>query len=125
MTALVCIVAGGKAVAFAAAVFTLAWTHWVEKSRWQERWVSTSQGFVLEEARVQGSGAGMEPGEDACREGDWWVWTPRLPPLPELVLAASGATASGWTLCDADECRELGGREQQPVVLQHCDRQRP
>ncbi|BCH32763.1 hypothetical protein MesoLjLc_46930 [Mesorhizobium sp. L-8-10] len=71
MTALVCIVAGGKAVAFAAAVFTLAWTHWVEKSRWQERWVSTSQGFVLEEARVQGSGAGMEPGEDACREGDW------------------------------------------------------
>jgi hypothetical protein len=124
MTALVCIVSG-KAVAVAASLFTLGWTHSVEKTEWQESWAVMPEGLILQEARVQGSGAGMEPGDDARREGDWWVWTPDLPPLPELVLAASGATASGWTLCDADGCRELGGHKQEPIVLRPCGGSQP
>lgn len=124
MSALLCI-ASGKAVAVAAGVFTLGWTHSVEKIEWQERWDVAPQGLVLQEARVQGSGAGMEPGEGARREGGWWVWTPDLLPLPELVLAASGATVSGWRLCDAGGCRELGGDQQQPIVLRPCGGKRP
>lgn len=125
MTILVCIVAGGKVVAFAAGVFTLGWTHSVEKIEWQERWATTSQGLVLEEARVQGSGAGMEPGENARRVGGWWIWRPDLPPLPELVLAASGATASGWTLCDTGGCREFGREKREPIILQPCGDPQP
>ncbi|QXC48001.1 DUF1850 domain-containing protein [Agrobacterium salinitolerans] len=121
MSTLVCIIAGGKAVALAASVFTLGWTHSVEKTQWQERWAATSQGLLLEEARVQGSGAGMEPGENAHREGGWSIWTPDLPPIPELVLAASGTTISGWTLCDVGGCREFGREKQEPIVLRPCD----
>jgi hypothetical protein len=120
MTLLVCIHASGKAVAFAAGMFTLSWTHSVEKTEWQERWQATPQGLVIREARVQGSGAGMEPGETARNEGAWWVWTPVLPPLRELALSASGATKSGWRLCDANGCRELGRERQDPIVLRPC-----
>ena len=120
MTPLVCIHAGGKVITLAAGVFTLSWTHSVEKTRWQEQWIATPQGLVVQEARVQGSGAGMEPGENARREGNWWVWTPNVAPLRELVLASSGATGSGWTICDADGCRELGREQQQPIVLRPC-----
>ncbi|RVI82511.1 DUF1850 domain-containing protein [Sinorhizobium meliloti] len=124
MSALACII-GGKVVAVAAGVFTLGWTHSVEKTEWQERWAVTAEGLVLEEARVQGSGAGMEPGENARRQGRWWVWTPDLPPLPELVLAASGVTVSGWTLCDAGGCRELAAQSREPIILRPCDGLKP
>lgn len=119
MSLMLCI-AGGKSIAVAAGLFTLGWVHSVEKIEWQERWTVTEEGLVLQQARVKGSGAGMEPGENARREGGWWVWEPQLPPLTELVLAASGATLSGWTLCDANGCREIGGRRGEPVVLRPC-----
>jgi len=120
MSLLVCIHVSGKSVAVAAGMFTLSWTHSVEKTQWQERWATTPDGLVIQEARVQGSGAGMEPGDGARREGAWWVWTPHLPPLRELVLAASGATGSGWKLCDAQGCRELGHERQPPITLRPC-----
>ncbi|MCF3638779.1 DUF1850 domain-containing protein [Rhizobium sp. TRM95111] len=119
MSALLCI-ASGKAIAVAAGLFTLGWTHSVEKIEWRERWAVTEAGLVLEEARVKGSGAGMEPGEGARREGGWWIWRPQTGPLPRLVLAASGATVSGWTLCDTGGCRELGRRSGEPIVLRPC-----
>jgi hypothetical protein len=104
----------------AAGLFTLSWTHSVERIEWRERWAVTDAGLILQEARVKGSGAGMEPGEDARREDGWWVWQPQMPPLPQLMLAASGATTSGWTLCDAGGCRELGRQSGEPIVLRPC-----
>jgi hypothetical protein len=62
----------------------------------------------------------MEPGDGARRQDGWWVWEPHVPPLPELVLAASGATVSGWTLCDAGGCREFGRKRQASLVLRPC-----
>ncbi|KJS14557.1 MAG: hypothetical protein VR78_10010, partial [Hoeflea sp. BRH_c9] len=93
-----CIVAGGKAMTIATAVFSLSWSHSVEKTEWRENWRITEQGLELTEARVKGSGAGMDPGEGARLEDGWWVWTPETPLAPELVLAASGATVSAWRL---------------------------
>lgn len=115
-----CILAGGKALTLAAAAFTLSWTHSVEKIAWQEDWTVAVDGLRLVEARVQGSGAGMEPPEGAVLKEGWWVYAPEIGPLPQLVLAASGATGSGWTLCAEGRCMEIGAAAGEPVTLEPC-----
>lgn len=102
-----CLAAPLLALTLAAETFTLAWTHSVEKTEWQERWRVQGETLVLAESRVRGSGAGMEPPEGAVLQDGWWAYRADLT-VPRLRLAASGATASGWRLCtDADGCREL------------------
>jgi hypothetical protein len=116
-----CIAAAGKTLVLALAGFTLSWTHSVEQTEWREAWAVTPAGFVLEEARVRGSGAGMDPGAGAQLEDGWWGWEPAAPPVPELVLAASGATVTPWTLCSGGRCFELGGQAGDPIVISACD----
>ena len=82
-----CILAAGKTMTLAVAAFTLSWTHSVEKTRWQEDWTITPAGLQIVEARVKGSGAGMEPAEGAVLSDGWWVYAPKLPPQRKLVLA--------------------------------------
>jgi hypothetical protein len=107
---MICVLAGGKTTVFAAATFTLSWTHSIERTHWQETWSATPAGLQLTAARVKGSGAGMEPGEDAVLKDGWWVWRPRLPPQEKLRLAASGATGEGWMLCAEGRCTLIGDR---------------
>jgi len=52
-------------VVLSIAAFTLVWTHSIEKIDWQEDWRITPQGLELVQARVKGSGAGMEPPPEA------------------------------------------------------------
>ena len=113
-------IAGGAMLHLAVTAFTLAWTHSVEHVRWEEDWRVTPSGLALVEARVQGSGAGMEPPDGARLDRGWWRYAPALPPRPELILAASGATASGWTLCTSDGCRQLGADPGAPIRLSPC-----
>ena len=120
MSILLCI-GGGKAIALAAGLFTLSWTHSVEKVTWQESWATTQDGLVLKEARVKGSGAGMEPPEGAVLKDGWWTYRPALPPRPEIMLAASGATPSGWTLCTPGACYELGAVAGAAITLSVCE----
>lgn len=116
-----CLFAAGKVTAYAATAFTLGWTHSVEKTRWEEDWHLLDDGrLTVVEARVQGSGAGMEPPEGAVLRGGWWVYTPSLPPQANLSLAASGATGGGWTVCFGDECIEVGTTPGAPVQLRAC-----
>lgn len=115
-----CIIAGGKAVTLAAAAFTLSWTHSVERTEWREAWLVTPAGLELTQARVKGSGAGVDPPADARLENGWWVYAPAVPPVPRLVLAASGATASGWRLCVENDCMMLGAQPAVPVVVEPC-----
>ena len=115
-----CVLAGGKTVVMAVSAFTLAWTHSVEKTGWEEDWRATPAGLHLVEARVQGSGAGMEPPEGAQLADGWWRWKPALPPQQRLVLAASGATVSGWSLCGGGTCIALGNAAGEPVVIAPC-----
>lgn len=115
-----CLMAGAVAVALATdGRFSLEWTHSVERMAWREEWQVSAAGLSLTRAAVKGSGAGMEPGEGGHFEGDWWVWEPHAPPVPRLVLAASGETLSGWRLCGRD-CIALGNVAGAPVVLQPC-----
>lgn len=102
-----CLLLGGKEIIYATAAFTLAWTHSVEKTRWEEDWQITPRGLQLMEARVEGSGAGMEPPADAQFDGRFWRYHPGLAPQPELVLARSGATGGSWQICFAGACHGL------------------
>ncbi|CDZ28771.1 DUF1850 domain-containing protein [Neorhizobium galegae] len=115
-----CILAGGKVTALAVSVFTLSWTHSVQKTEWRETWAVTPTGLELRQAELKGSGAGMEPGADAVLKDGWWVWTPKLPPQERVSLAASGMTPTGWKLCHAGGCMELGAAAGDEVSLSRC-----
>lgn len=116
-----CILAAGKMVTFSVAAFTLSWTHSVERTRWEEDWKVTPIGLQLVEARVKGSGAGMEPPEDAVLKEGWWSYAPKIGPQRRVILAASGATGDGWTLCSVQGCRELGKGAGSTIVLEPCE----
>ncbi len=115
-----CLMVGAVALHLAVPTFSLSWTHSVERVTWQEEWAVTGTGLALNLARVRGSGAGMEPGEDAVLRDGWWEWEGDLA-VPSLVLAASGATGSGWTFCADGQCRDLGAQASEPVVIAPCD----
>jgi len=101
-----CLASAGVVKALSIAAFTLVWTHSVEKIDWQEDWRLTPLGLELVQARVKGSGAGMEPPPEARLVDGWFQWAPKRAPLPELVLANSGA-AGEWRLCSGGNCRTL------------------
>jgi hypothetical protein len=99
-------VAGVLRASIPAPEFTVAWTHSVEKTRWEEHYRIDGTQFVLDQARVQGSGAGMEPGPDARLQDGWWTWRPKLPPLPQLRLTLSPYTHD-YDMCWAGHCTPL------------------
>lgn len=115
-----CLLVAGRATTIAATAFTLSWSHSVEHSQWRESWRVEPAGLRLVEAAVRGSGAGMEPGDDARIGNGWYVWSPRLPVQSELRLAASGATSGGWLLCHDRGCLVLGAQAQAPAILKPC-----
>lgn len=115
-----CILAAGKTVTLAVAAFTLNWTHSVEKTRWEEHWKITPAGLELVEARIKGSGAGMEPPEGAVLKDGWWVYAPKIPLRADLLLAASGATGEGWSLCAEGRCTVIGASSGEPATLKVC-----
>jgi hypothetical protein len=101
-----CLASAGVVKTLSIAAFTLVWTHSVEKVDWQEDWRMTPDGLELVQARVKGSGAGMEPPPQARLVDGWFQWEIKRAPMPELVLGNSGA-AGEWRLCNAGHCRTL------------------
>ena len=114
-----CILAGGAVTRLVTAAFTLWWNHSVEHIRWTEQWQVTPAGLAVVEARIEGSGAGMDPPEGALFDGSGWVYRPHVPPQKTLMLADSGV-AGAWHLCVGDACRTLGGKGGDPIVLEAC-----
>lgn len=109
-----CFLTAGGVKALALAVFTLAWTHSIEKVEWQEDWRVTPHGLELVQARVKGSGAGMEPPPEARLVGGWFQWQPKRAPMQEVVLGNSG-TAGEWRVCHDGQCRTLSQIVGHPV----------
>jgi hypothetical protein len=101
-----CLASAGLVKALSIATFTLVWTHSIEKVDWQEDWRVTPEGLVLTQARVKGSGAGMEPPPEARLINGWFQWRPKQPAMPQVVLGNSGA-AGEWRLCANGDCRTL------------------
>lgn len=85
--------------------FTLAWQHSVQKTQWEERYAVEDEGLRLFEARVQGSGAGMEAGDAAVLRNGWWTWQPDTR-IAALTLSASHSTPD-YRMCTARGCRTL------------------
>jgi hypothetical protein len=120
-----CLTSAGVVKALSVAAFTLVWTHSIEKVDWQEDWRVTPTGLELVQARVKGSGAGMEPPPDARLVGGWFQWRPKREPMPEVVLANSGG-AGEWRLCSDGNCKTLSEIFGHPVgvnatIMRACD----
>lgn len=92
----------------------------MEKTRWEDDWHITPVGIEIVEAQIKGSGAGMEPPADVVLRDGWWVYALKIPARQEIVLAASGATGAGWSLCAAGKCVEFGAAAGEPVRLKPC-----
>lgn len=103
---MLCLAAGKILVAIPLASFTLAWTHSIEKTRWEEDWKSSGKLLVLSEARVKGIGAGMEPGASAVLRNGVWHYLPDAPPTSMLRLSHS-PHAAGYELCLEGRCQAL------------------
>jgi hypothetical protein len=100
------LVAGALRATLATSEFTLAWQHSVEKIRWEERYRVSGATLDLLEARIQGSGAGMDPPPEARLRNGWWTWRPATPPLRELRLTLSPYTRD-YDLCWSGRCETL------------------
>jgi hypothetical protein len=119
---MLCLLAGALTVPLMSDAITLAWTHSVEKIPWEEDWRAGAAGLELVEARVRGSGAGMEPPPDARRVNGVWAWHPTIPAQSEVVLRRSGATED-WRICIVGACRPAGAyvpADADPVTLKVC-----
>ena len=102
-----CVAGGGVVARLAMSTFILGWSHTIEHTRWEEVWRVLPGQLRLETARVQGSGAGMDPAPDARRIGKFWEWHPGQA-FPDVTLRRS-AQADDWQICDRERtCRKLG-----------------
>jgi hypothetical protein len=124
-----CLISAGATKTLAIAAFTLVWTHSIEKIDWQEDWRVTPRGLELVEARVKGSGAGMEPPPEARLVDGWFQWQPKPVSRPEVVLGNSGL-AGEWRLCTQGKCRTLSDILGHPVgvhttTMRACDQPVP
>lgn len=127
MLAALCLAAGSLHATLPVSHFTLRWQHSIEKIEWAEDYVVVGPWLHLSEARIRGSGAGMEPPDGAqLRDG---VWHYRLtdPWRREIVLARSEFVPD-YELCIGGRCRRLthwlpiaAG----PTTLRACERMAP
>lgn len=101
-----CLLAGTFHVQIATQSFTLRWQHSIEKILWEEDYLITDRGLFLSEARVRGSGAGMEPPAGAILEQGVWHYRPKSVWNNSLVLARS-EFVQDYEICLREGCHPL------------------
>ena len=102
----ICLTAGLIAATLPLQAFTLAWTHSIEKIRWEEDYRVVDSRLILSEARIRGSGAGMEIPDGALLANGVWHYRPALPPLERLRLTHS-PYAEDYEFCNPGSCKAL------------------
>lgn len=102
----VCLATALATVAVSVSSFTLAWTHSIEKLRWEERWRVDGDFLLLEQVRMRGHGAGMEPAAGAELIDGVWQWQP-LTRHAMLRLARSEFVADYEWCAEGNACRPL------------------
>lgn len=86
--------------------FTLRWQHSVEKVVWAEDYEVAGEWLHLSQARIRGSGAGMEPPPGAKLINRVWHYRLDNPWRREVVLARSEFVPD-YELCIQGKCRRL------------------
>ena len=128
MSVICLLVAGAVRATLPGPDFTLAWEHSVQKTRWEETYRLIGDRLSLVEARVEGSGAGMESPPGAQLRDGRWIWQPQSTHA-ELRLTRSPFTRD-YTLCAAGRCADLGdwvgataevGAASEVVSVRACD----
>lgn len=123
---MICLLAAGVVVAtLATDAFTLVWRHSVERVTWEEDWRAEGGRLMAVEARIQGSGAGMEPPPGARLIDGRWHYRPALPPQDHLTLSRSRFTQD-YTLCWSGRCHLLADlvpltEEPAVTIVQACN----
>ena len=105
-SALLCLAAPGYAVSLPADRFTLVWQHSIEKIDWEEDYVVAGPWLYLSGARIRGTGAGMEPPDDAVRVGSVYAYRPAQRWYRSLNLARSGFVQD-YRLCVGGHCAPM------------------
>ena len=93
---------------------TVAWTHSIEKQRWEEDY-AVQPGPTAQDppvlralaARVRGSAAGMEPPPDARLINGWYQYTP-LQPQPAVLRLTRSEFTPDFELCLQGLCQPMG-----------------
>ncbi len=101
----ICLIAGLLLAPLGDAV-TLRWTHSIQKTVWEEDYRLNEGALELTEARVRGTGAGMEPPPDAILKDGSWHYRPDLPALPRVTLRHSPHVPP-YILCTATRCQTV------------------
>jgi hypothetical protein len=119
----ICLVAGLVIAPLGDAV-TLRWTHSIQKTVWEEDYVLEQGGLRLAEARVRGTGAGMEPPAGAVLRDGAWHYVPSLRQLHKVELRHS-PYAVPYEFCANGRCRTTatllpGLPEESVLTLQPC-----
>lgn len=93
--------------------FTLAWTHSIEKVRWEEDYTVRGPGsrhsrpeLLAGTARVRGSAAGMEPPDHAVLRDGWYEYQPSKN-LPAKLQLMRSAYVPDFELCMNGTCRPM------------------
>jgi hypothetical protein len=101
----ICLIAGLLVAPLGDAV-TLRWTHSIEKILWEEDYRREGDVLRLVEARVRGTGAGMEPPTGAVLRDGVWRYVPDLPSLPGVILRHSPHVPP-YVACGDAGCRSV------------------
>ncbi|MEO7940633.1 MAG: DUF1850 domain-containing protein [Burkholderiaceae bacterium] len=123
MLAALCMVAAGVQVQLPVHDFTLRWQHSIEKITWAEDYAVVGPWLHLSQARIRGSGAGMDPPDGSTLVHGVWRYRLADPWRREIVLARSEFVPD-YELCIEGVCRRLthwvpiaAG----PTTLRACD----
>ena len=101
-----CLTASDVRASIPAERFTLVWRHSIEKVDWEEDYVVAGAWLYLSGARIRGSGAGMEPTDDAQRVGGIYVYRPAQRWFRALDVARSDF-AQDYRICVDGICKPM------------------
>ena len=118
-----CLTGAGLSLHLGLTAFTLAWTHTVERTAWEEDWRVEADTLVLTQSRIKGSGAGMDPPPHATRIDGWFAWAPS-DPRRSFIAIRRAPGIDDWQLCPVGMgCKLIGellSPDADPVTLTSC-----